>query len=269
MALKLNSRQNKLHIVRAAMMTTLLLTILTVTWAQAPDRVITTKNDTLIGKVKILGYDVIDRIQVNTDKTKHQFTAVQVKAVQLDNQWYGPVRTDYGYRMMKLMISGFLSLYVGRAEHSLVYDVDYVVRRDGRTMQVPNLTFKKGMAEFLDDCEEVSEKIKNNKLSKKDLTQIINEFNDCKDHPPAPADVADVVNANDSRLVALQALKSNIEKSNLPARTDALELLSDMTDKVRKGKTIANYQIESLKGMLKDSGFQSDLDQLVTLLKKE
>lgn len=238
-------------------------------FAQTQDIVVTAKGDSLTGKAKIMAYDVIDRVQLTEGKTKKQFTAVQLQAVRIGDVWYGPVRTEYGYRMMKILESGFLSLYLGRAQNSMIYDDEYLVRRDGRVMEVPNLTFKKSMQEFLGDCPKVKEDIGNEKLTKKNVAAIVKEFNACmSSYSTLNAERAAVVPDTDSRISAIQHLKDNLTNSDLPARADAIDILNDMQDKIRKNRTIAHYQIEALRGMLKSTPVESESEKLVELLLK-
>ena len=50
----------------------------------AQEYIITAKNDTVRGvNIRILSYDIIDRIEVSIDKKKNQYTAVQVSADEL------------------------------------------------------------------------------------------------------------------------------------------------------------------------------------------
>lgn len=238
-------------------------------FAQTPDIVVTAKGDSLTGKAKIMAYDVIDRVQLTEGKTKKQFTAVQLQAVRVGDVWYGPVRTEYGYRMMKILQSGFLTLYLGRAQNSMVYDVQFLVRRDGRTMEVPNLTFKKSMQEFLSDCPKVQEDLAAEKLTKKDVAAIVKEFNACLEPSGVKnPDRTAVVPDTDNRITTLQHLKDNLTNSEIASRTDAIDILNDMLDKIRKNQTIANYQIEALRSMLKGTVVESETEKLVELLRK-
>jgi len=236
---------------------------------QAQDIVVTAKGDSLTGKAKIMAYDVIDRVQLQEGKTKKQFTAVQIQGVRVNDVWYGPVRTEYGYRLMKVLQSGFLSLYLGRAQNSMVYDVQFLVRRDGRIMEVPNLTFKKSMQEFLSDCPKVQDDLASEKLTKKDVLTIVKEFNSCLGTSAAKnADRVVVVADTDNRITAIQHLKDNLTNSDIASRTDAIDILNDLQDKIRKNQTIANYQIEALRGMLKGTVVESESEKLVEMLRK-
>jgi hypothetical protein len=69
-------------------------------------------------------------------------------------------------------------------------------------------------------------------------------------------------------LVAITALKAKIEKTTDSKSKDALDLLSDMETKVKKGEAVANYQIETLKSLLSSvPEVANELEQVLSLLK--
>lgn len=244
---------------------------LSVVWsltARGQDYVITIKNDTVRGQAKIMAYDIIDRIQVNDGKKKSQFTAIQVRSAFISNQYFQPVRTENGYQMMQLVKPGFLGLYLARRTSSLSYEVQYLVKRDGSATEVPNLSFKKIMGNFLKDCSIIQEKIEKGELGKKNIDQIIIEYNQCLDNQAKLSIAATPVDMEDPRLVALMALKEKLESSLAPSKKDALDILNDLREKVKNKQTVPNYLLESLKGLLKDvPDCQSELEKALSALK--
>ena len=233
--------------------------------AKSQDYVVTTKNDTLRGEVRILSYDLIDQVQVKQGGKKIQFTAIQVLSVLIGKDQFNPVQADGRYRMMKLLKPGFLSLYMARTPNTNVFQIEYFVKRDGSSLEVPNLGFRKTVASFLKDCSSMEERIESGELGKKNLDLLVGEYNLCLDNQTksrTPSVVAD-----QQVLTAIGTLKSKIENSQIAAKVDALEILKDITDKVIKGERVPNYQQESLKGLLKDApDCQPDLEKVIALL---
>ena len=242
--------------------------------AQAQDYVVTLKNDTLKGVAKISDYDVIDRIDLMDQKKKNHFTAIQVRTLFMNREIFNPIRTDDGYRMMKLAKAGYLSLYKGRRPNSSAsdpsnYDVSYLIKRGGSVIELPNLTFKKAMIDFLKDCNIMKEKIEKENLGKKDLDQIITDYNNCIENQTHPTPIA-LVSSSDPTLIALGKLKTKLEASQLSSKKDAVDILNDMSDKVRGNQPVPNYLMEGLKGLLKDAPeYQSDLEKILSLLTKK
>lgn len=237
--------------------------------ADGQDYVVTLKNDTLRGKAKIMGYDLIDHIQISENKKKSQFTAIQVRSAFIGNQYYQPVRTENGYQMMQLVKPGFLGLYFARRPNGLSYEVQYLVKRDGSSTEIPNLSFKKIMSNFLKDCPVMKEKIEKGELGRKNMDQLVTEYNQCMDNQKKLAIETTPVAAEDPRLVAIAVLKDKLESSSAPAqKKDALDILNDLKEKVRNKQTVPNYLLESLNGLLKDvPDCQPELEKVLSVLK--
>jgi len=230
--------------------------------------VITSKADTLYGKVRILSYDQLDRVQVEAGKKKEIFTALQVLSVSIDSQVYKPVQYEKKIYLMKQVKSGYLSLYAFRMENQSSYDGRFLVKLDGSTLEVPNITFKKWMENFLEDCKSTAEKIKSGELTKKDIEKIIDDYNDCMKNQgsitPAP-----VVETGNDTLQMIESLRKKIEAEEFPSKKDALDLLRDIQGKVSKNESVPNYLTEGLKSYLSSvPALTEDLNKLLGLLQK-
>ncbi|HWA34043.1 MAG TPA: hypothetical protein VG737_07935 [Cyclobacteriaceae bacterium] len=242
----------------------------------AQDYVITQKNDTLRGKVNIQTYGPIDHVQViRTDKKKTVFTATQVTTVNLNNEIYNPVRTAYGYRMMKLVRPGFVSLYLGRratgpSDTGFYYDTQFLVKRDGNSIEVPSLSFKKTIGNFLSECANIKHKIDKEDLGRADLDQIITEFNTCIEAQTMESKVKPPLENDDPKILQLKELQARIQESSLTGKKDALEILTDVTSKVKLHQNVPNYQIDGLKNILKESPeLLGDFEKLAASLNQQ
>jgi hypothetical protein len=230
--------------------------------------VISLKNDTLRGEVRILTYDLIDRIQIKSDKKKESFTAVQIRLVSLDGKKYVPVKIDKSIRMMEVITTGYLSLYGFRLANQMTYDGRFLSKRGGSSMEVPNLTFKKTMASFLEDCQDVAAKISSNRWGKKELDSIIYQYNACIEGKSTRSEPASEQPKGFETLRKIQQFKEKVEKSDLESKKDALDLLNDLSQKVSKQETVPNYLTEGLKSYLTNKPeFSEDLAELLALIK--
>jgi hypothetical protein len=231
---------------------------------------ITTKGDTLYGDLKILSYDIVDRVQLTVDKKKKSFTALEAKAVFLDNELYHSVRHDSRYHFMILKQSGYLSLYGFRIDNQVTYDGRFLVKRDGDAMEVPNITFKKTMQEFLKDCMSVSDRIKSGELGRKNLDTLITLYNACIDENTRLTALANASAVrSEISLPEVENLKNKIENSSLSAKQDILDLIKDIEIKMKGSQPIPNYLIEGLKGYLTDTEYKEDLEKLITAVKNK
>ncbi len=236
---------------------------------QAQDYVVTPKNDTIQGKADILTYDIYDRVEVKEGKKKVHFTAMQVKALVIKNEIYHTVRIEKGYRFLKLTSPGYVSRYLAQST-SGAYDIEYLVRRDGSAIQVPNFSFKKVMGNFLSDCSTIQKKIEKDELNRKKLDQLLREYNLCIENQTQTAVLTTpIVSAEDPLLIAIISLRSKLEMNpGFPSKKDALDLLGDLSGKVRNKQPVPNYLSEGLKDYLKDiPAYQADLDNIISLLK--
>ncbi|PZR32855.1 MAG: hypothetical protein DI538_18920 [Azospira oryzae] len=263
---------------RAFLVTLIIVACSTFIFAQS-DYVVTSKGDTLRGEVRILTYDLLDRVQlVAGKKNKTTYTAVQVRAISVNNEVYIPQRYTNSIRFMKLVKSGYVSLYLFRPANQMTYDGRYLVKMDGQSLEVPNIGFKKLISNYIEDCPEVYTKVKNEQLKRGDLDKIIDEYNTCiatksKTPQPVPAVVAtETVPAPaliSDKTEAIKNLQTKVVSlENMADKKDVLDLLTDIADKAAKEKAIPNYQLEALKGYLSSNeAVSAELEKVITLLK--
>jgi hypothetical protein len=251
--------------------TAFLLLIALGSYSQA-DYAITLKGDTLRGKIKILTYDLLDRVQVVVEKKKKQYSALEVNSLLVAGVVYHTVKYERSFRYMKLVKGGFLSLYAFRLPNQSSYDGQYLLKKDGTGMEVPNLTFKKSLINFLPDCPEVHERIKSGDFGRKDLTQIIERYNSCiqfKTERNSEKPISVVTEKESEQMVAINALVSKVESSSVENKTDVIDLLKDLRSKVARSEILPNYLLKDIKnqlGALPD--FAPDIEKLLLLLKK-
>lgn len=226
----------------------------------AQDYVITNKGDTVRGAIKLLSFDLLDRVQVKTGKEKRIFTAKEAKVCAIKGEFYRPVRQDNAIRFMKVLRYGYLSLYAFNSPNQHTFDRLMLAKLDGTLMEVPNLLFTKIIVNYLDDCPAIREKIKNEDYGKKDIKRIVDEYNVClEEKTRLAADAAAAAILINPKLEALENLKGKVEKlENFSSKKDALDLIQDITQKVNSKELIPNYLLESLKGYL---GGQDDMKE--------
>ncbi len=229
------------------------------------DYLVTSKADTIKGDIKLMSYDKIDRVQISNNGKKEVYTALQVLLVNMDNVNYKPIQKENTIRLMQVLKSGYLSMYAFNFPNQYLFDGRYMVKLDGTAMEMPNISFKKIMANFLEDCSEVSERIKKGELGKSDINTIIDEYNICV----AKLKPASSAIATSEELKALQNLSAKVMELNFDTKEDALDILRDMQSKLEKKEKISNYLIGGLETALKDQPtLTEDLTRLTDLLKK-
>jgi hypothetical protein len=242
--------------------------------AQAQDYIILAKGDTVKGVIKILSFDLIDKIQVSGAR-KETFTAFQVRSLSIQSETYKPVKYEQSIRFMKVMKAGYLSLLSFKPTGTGSWDGRYLLKMDGNGMEVPNLTFKKSMSKFLSDCPALTEKLEKGEFGKREVEKIIDLYNTCvqtkSEERMSSRETAPPATENLNSLEKATAVKKLIEKVDVGdflSKEDASDLLKDVLKKVEKGEKVPNYLTEGLKSYLGKTPLSGELDSLLELLKK-
>ena len=207
--------------------------------------IVNLKGDTLKGDIIIeLPSDNYDEIQLKTENEKIRFKAYQLLTLVKDSATYKPVKYADKYHLMKLISEGYLSHYQFR-NGNYDFGVNYLLKADGNGIEVPNLSFKKGMRDFVSECPELAQKIDNKELTRNDLEDIIYEYNQCIDRNTIKSNlnVNKIVDANNPTIDLLNDLRSQISTD----KEELLTLIKDISAKIAEGKTVPGYLITALK----------------------
>jgi hypothetical protein len=240
----------------------MLLIILVYKCAGAQDYVVTSKADTLYGEVKPLFYGVDKKVQLKQEgEKKVVYPMFQVRSFFYKGEQYQPVKGPEGYTFMKLQKAGYLSLFSYQLPNQVTFDGLYLVKMDGKSMEVPNISFKKAMQRFLEDCPSVADKIDKGDLSKKDLHKIIDEYNACisdntVDHGKIIAEQKEATEAVNTWDKLEEKVKA---EPDFDGKTNALEMIAEIKNKVSRSEKVPNFLIEGLKTTLTQESLQADL----------
>jgi len=237
--------------------------------APAQDYLVTNRTDTLRGEIKLLTFGQMDQVQISIDKKKKVYKPMQVKSIFLDGEFYRPLTYDNSIRFMKVLKAGYLSYYAFRLPNQTIYDGRYLVKMDGQGVETPNLGFKKVITNFLEDCPEVTAKVKADELKRSDIEKIIDEYNACIEKKTEISHHANIAQqTGDVKLDAIKKLQAKVEaQEELNGKKDITDLLADISDKITRQQTIPNYQLEALKGLLKDNEpTKEELEKVIALL---
>lgn len=236
----------------------ILLFLLGYTLGNAQDYIVTIKGDTLRGKVKYFNNMGV-KYSNNTSKylqlipkegKKSTYGVLQIISFRMNDEIYHTIKFEQGYTFMKLLNSGYLSLYAFQQENQTTWDGRYFVKKDGGLLDIPNIGFKKRVPKFLADCPAVVAKIESGELSRAKLTQLLEEYNAC------------VETKNTSLLAVKKSSAGNTTWTDLESavkalpefdkKSDALEMIREVQSKVSKNENIPSFLINGLKDSLKD-----------------
>ena len=227
------------------------------------DYLITTRGDSIVGQLKPLLYGLEKKVQVTgEDKKKEVYSMFQVRRYRLHDEIFEPVKGPDGFTFMKLIKSGYLSLYNYQLANQVTFEGSYLLRRDGKGIDVPNISFKKVMKNFLKDCPDVTTRIDNGEYSRKNLNEIIDAYNLCIDKNTVTHEAVVAKQIDQSKSTsAWDALETKVKDApDFDGKPNALEMIQEIKGKVARSEKIPNFLIDGLKSALKDASFQPSLE---------
>jgi hypothetical protein len=241
----------------------LILLLLVYQCTQAQDIFISTKGDTVTGEVKQISFGPEKKVQVTTaDKNKTTYSIFQTRSFVDKGETYMPVKGPKGYVFMKLKKPGYLSLLGFQGENQTNYDALYLLKRDGSGLEVPGLTFKKMMTRFLSECPDLVARIDNGDIGRKNLEQIVDEYNACINGKTAEHDkVVARIQEQSKKISAWDILEEKVKnKEDFEGRQDALEMITDIKGKIQRNEKIPKFLLEGLKSSLSGSSLNTELE---------
>jgi len=237
--------------------------------ATAQDYVVTVTGDTLRGSVKSINFGEGKKVVVtDAQKNKTSIPIFKTRMYSLKGEIFQPVRMETGYQYMKLLKPGYLSLYAFIPPQQSAYDGRYLIKADGQGMEVPNLSFKKMMSNFLAGCPDVVAKVDNGDLGKRDLDKIIDDYNRCIQNrsyiQPGASEKKPVAS---KPTTAWDALEAKIkEHADFEGKANALEMITEIKNKVRRSEKIPNFLTEGLSNTLAPTDLKDEVSKALNEL---
>jgi hypothetical protein len=240
-----------------------ILLLLVYQCTQAQDIFISTKGDTIKGEVKQISFGPEKKVQIITpDKNKATYSIFQTRLFVDKDDTYVPVKGPKGYVFMKLIKPGYLSLLGFQGENQTSYDALFLLKRDGSGIEVPGITFKKMMTRFLNECPALVSRIENGDIGRKNLEQIVDEYNACIEGKTIEHDkVVARVQEQSKKISAWDVLEEKVKtKEDFEGRQDALEMITDIKGKIQRNEKIPKFLLEGLKNSLSGSSLSVELE---------
>jgi hypothetical protein len=251
----------------------LLLALLVYNCAGAQDYAISVKGDTLRGDVKPVTFGIDKKVYIiSPDKRKTSLSIFQVKEFRRNGEIFHPVKNEKGYTFMKLVKPGYLSIYSFQFENQYTYDGLFLLKKDGSRMEVPNLSFRKVVARFLQDCKDVHLKIQSGAYGRRELGQIVDEYNRCiTDRSTDYTAILAKQEEQKKDISAWDRLEENVKAAaDFEGKSDAIEMITDIKGKIKREEKVPNFLVEGLKKSLTGSTqLLTDLDSALNELKHD
>lgn len=241
----------------------LFLLLLTYLWADGQDYVLTAKGDSIPGQVKPLAFGIEKKVQVTDASKKKQTLAIfQVKEYHFKGDTYRPIKGPDGYSFMKLIKDGYLSLYYYQLPNQVTYDGTYMQKLDGKGTDVPNLGFKKAMKNFLKDCDAVVDGIESGELTKRNLNEIIDQYNNCIQNNTVTKEKAVAVRVEQKKTMGpWDVLEEKVKsETDFDGKQNALDMIQEIKGKISRSEKIPNFLIDGLKSSLSQDTLKEALE---------
>lgn len=237
--------------------------------AKAQDWLVTTSADTLKGEIAIeLPMERYEEITLKNDDGKQRFKAYQIVEFVHEGKTYKTVKHSDVYRIMLQESEGYLSHFRYRENQGYEFASILLVKTDGESLEISNLTFKRSLSNFLKDCETVVEGFENKKYKRSDLDQIIIDYNNCIDQKTQYISSAVTVKEEPevSNHPGIAVIDSILKKTD--GNSDLNAMLDDIKSKLSKGQAVPGYLKSALTEQAAEmTDIKADVEKLLELLK--
>lgn len=221
---------------------------------QAQDKLILTTGDTLTGEIEVLLPDSrYEEIIFTRDGDRTRYRSHEFVSFNADSIDYRTIKFGDKYRIMQVESDDYLSLLKFRSDESYTFNSQFLYKRSGDGIEVPNFMFKKAMSKFLDDCIPVREAIAEGSYRRNDLNALVVAYNECMDRMTknrlAEYREAQVVAENTPLIDEFKNLKKQAEQMGDEELTS---MLNDVISRLEKAETVPNYLKNALTEHVKD-----------------
>jgi hypothetical protein len=212
------------------------------------DYLVLAKGDTLYGKVTHLSFGIDQKVQLtDTNKKKSVYSMYEVKGFRINDDIFHLVKIYNSYKYMKLIQSGYLSYYFFQQDNQVTWDGRFINKLDGRGIELPNIGFKKKLAEFLEDCPDIVDSINSGELTRNDIEDIITQYNACIErHSAAQLTMNQATPIHDvGHWDKFEA--ALLKDETLDDKVTLLEMVTEIKAKAERGEKIPNFMLDGVK----------------------
>jgi hypothetical protein len=169
---------------------------------------------------------------------------------------------------MKVIRTGFMSLYAFRMPNQMAYDGRLIVKLGTLPQEVPNLGFKRFIGALVEDCPVVADRVKSGDLDRTNSEELVVAYNKCIETNQSQRFEAAAENVTNPTVDLINKMKERINASDLTTKSDVNDLLNNISEKVKKNEPVPVYLKEGLKGYIgQREDLRGDMEQLLELLK--
>ena len=228
------------------------------------DYLVTTRGDTVSGKITFQRTGRIEQVQVKADK-KTYYSGMTVLDVYMRGDHYRPIQFSGSVLFMKFLVDVYLSLLAFQPDGNMNYDGRLLQKKDATTLEIPNIGFKKNLTRYLSDDEQLVAKIDEGKFDRGDVDKIVNEYN-ARISNRSEARQAEVMQQVEEKgkLDLLDSFQSGVEQADIGEKTDLMEMIKDLREMIKDNRSIPSYLSKSIREKVEtDENLVKLLDELL------
>ena len=237
----------------------------------AQDLLVKTNGDTLTGKVDIAkDHRNREYAAFRNGRKKQSIKPLQVRMIRTESgEIIRPVQVGDQFKFGKQVQHGYLSYYKVSADDVIeLFTSDLLTKMDGSSLLLEGkIGFRGRVAKFLEDCFDVSLAVKEKKYTRREVDQIVKDYNACVNTSGLSS--ADVIAQKADEILSddleqnLADFGSQLENSSQVAnKADVTAMFNDVAGKIRRKEAVPNYLQTALQEAIKGD------DELKRLLKE-
>ncbi len=211
--------------------------------------------DTLIGESTLidnLNANVM-KVQIKTADGKQFFNALEILEYHQDGKLYKPIKVYDIITIGELKSEGYLSLYYYKNKGEYQFSQGFLQKLNGESIILPNIGFKKIMADFLGDCPDISAQILERTLTSKHLDEIIDSYNECMNLITQTKINSPSIQVDEELNDLVNDIKATINSSEAENKSDFNELITDIQTRIQEKKDIPSYMMSAVRDMAREN----------------
>ena len=154
-----------------------------------------------------------------------------------------------------------------RTDEAFEFNAQFLSKRGGDGIEVPNFMFKKSMSKYLDDCGPIIEALEAGQYRKKDIKDLVVAYNDCM-----AAKTEDRMEEYREKAILAKSTPLIDEFANVKTQSEKMgdeeltNMLDDVILKLKSAEPVPNYLRNALTEYVSGG---HELKQAIDILVKQ
>ncbi|MEQ9404867.1 MAG: hypothetical protein RIM99_14845 [Cyclobacteriaceae bacterium] len=205
--------------------------------------VVLNTGDSIYGKVSFLRpTKYSEKIVIKNDDGNQEVSANIIVRIQVKANVYKSIIQNNKYTIMQEVIPGYLGLYKFRPEDGHEFSTSFLYKATGEGMAISPIGFRRPLAEFIEECDDLSDAVTEKKYGFKDLNDVVTAYNSNCIRNTSVSSTPSEPSVNYADLSELQSLLKDVL-----TKVDNNEPIPEYLK-----KAVDDYTKKDINGMLND-----------------